>query len=97
MSELVKIQADIRRVPVDSFPRRTGVGNQVFHRSPYEIEMTIRSGSITFALLYRDQRGMRLPKNFCRYFHRLLVLVDRGSEWFWEIEMLEAGWRQLSS
>lgn len=56
MSELVKIQADIRRVPVDSFPRRNGVGNQVFYRIPYEIEMTIRSGSITFALLYGDQR-----------------------------------------
>ncbi|KAG4032860.1 hypothetical protein MFRU_006g03210 [Monilinia fructicola] len=56
VSELVKIQADIRSVPVESLPRMVGVGYQAFYRIPYKIEMEIHSGSITFALLYGDQR-----------------------------------------
>ncbi|KAF7890796.1 uncharacterized protein EAF01_010605 [Botrytis porri] len=56
VSELVKIHADISGIPADSFPRKTGVGHQAFYRIPYKIETAIHSGSITFALLYGDQR-----------------------------------------
>ncbi|KAJ8063117.1 hypothetical protein OCU04_008359 [Sclerotinia nivalis] len=56
VSELVKIQADISSVPVESFPKIVGVGYQAFYRIPYNIEMAIHSGSITFTLVYGDQR-----------------------------------------
>jgi len=56
VSELVKIQADLRSVPVQHFPKESGIGHQEFYKIPYKIATTIHSGSITFALLYGGQR-----------------------------------------
>ncbi|KAG9237961.1 hypothetical protein BJ875DRAFT_480771 [Amylocarpus encephaloides] len=56
VSELVKIQADLRNVPVELFPKQRGIGLQEFYRIPYKIATTIHSGSITFAVLYGGHR-----------------------------------------
>jgi hypothetical protein len=64
VTELGTLKADLRNIPKEELNQEHGMNNEMFYKIDFEIEMTMLSANITFALVYKGKRYPAVPFEF---------------------------------
>ncbi len=52
VTELVKVEADLSRIPANKIPQRMGVDGKMYYKVDYSIQVTYMSAYTSYELIY---------------------------------------------
>lgn len=55
MRKIIEIEADVRSIPASDLDQEPNGQGEMYYKLDFDIEMSCRSASLTFAIVYRDR------------------------------------------
>jgi hypothetical protein len=64
VKKLVELKADVTSIPVAEFNQEPGEHGKMYYKLDFEIDMTCRSGSLKFGIVYKDKSYNTVEQKF---------------------------------